>query len=848
MGPKNDDYKSMVKKSSRKNLSRQEESNKDTKPVKKVVSKTTSSDVTSDVVPSGPNSLSVNQLFRLADFHFNKKNYIFRHLYDSYNKFIEEDVKNFLEFGDHVFTEKVSQTKYFKYRFKFENIRVDEPALANGVEPMFPSDARHSRQTYSLKIIADVTQFQDVYDMPSDRKITKTIGRKEENFHIATIPLMVRSRWCSLSKHKNMDKSECEFDAGGYFIVNGNEKVVISQDRMVENKPLVFIKKDSGALSHVVQVNSKSYRPHGMTQVLNVKMKNKDNILMLRVPILNEVNVCAVFRALGLESDREIISYITYDEFDTDMVDIIRTSIDACKNDKGVKISSQEEAIDYLIQKLRVIKKYSETDKDSRLHQKKEHLKHLLEFNFLPHKEGGMLEKAYYLGYMINRLLRVYLGRLPLDDRDSYINKRIDLTGDLMFDLFKQQYKKLLGECKKFFDNRNKSDDDPINVISNIKPGIIEQGFKASLSTGHWIRRQGVAQMLQRLTYLQTLSFLRRVDAPGGDASTSKLTSPRHLHPSSVPFLCCCQSPEHVKVGLTKHLSLIGSITIMSRDQYSLLKDFMSQQVTKTSDLSCDILRNNEMYKVFLNGDWLGVTSKYLELEKTMNDMKFRGDFDQKNVSIVADHEEGEIRVYCDSGRLVRPVLRVENNIVQLNKKHIDSISLNKSDSMHGKVTDWDEFLVKYPEVIEYVDMELQPFMMIADKVKTVEHERKKMLKSIDLSKNVSTNHVDNRYDEMFYVNYTHSEIHPALLVGEIVTNIPFYNSDAGARCMFAYAQGRQAMGIYATNYRDRLDISFIMYNPERALVSTRTAKYTNSEILPAGVNAMVAIACYTGL
>lgn len=1213
------------------------------------------------------NNLSTEEIFRLADLHFNKKNYIFRHLYDSYDKFLEEDVKMFLENGEHVFTEVITNTTYFKYRFKFENVMIDGPTMNNGIEPMFPSDARHNNYTYSVKLMADVTQYQDIIDIASDRKIIKQNGEIEKSKHIATIPLMVRSKWCSLYTNKNLDKNECDFDAGGYFIVNGNEKVVICQDRMVENKPLVFIKKDSGALSYIVQCNSRSYKPHGMTQVISVKMK-KDEIMMIRIPILTEVNVCAIFRALGLESDRKIIDFITYDEHDTDMIDIIRASLDSCQTDKGVKISSQEEAIEYLVPKLRVLKKYTETDAETKKLQKQMHLKSLLLNNFLPHVEGPLINKAYYLGYMLNRLLKVYLKKQPLDDRDSYINKRIDLPGDLMFELFKQQYKKLLGECKKFFDNRNKSVETPVVVIANIKPNLIEQGFKASLSTGHWIRRQGVAQMLQRLTYLQTISFLRRVDAPGGDASSEKLTSPRHAHPSSVPFLCltgdteilmgdgrieliknlqngditnsvyqdtlietntqitnvfsndpkkvleittisgrkikctpdhpiliknknrtyvmknavdlqigdeiitrhfqkyietdkkttvifkkkdilnnpycesyyleflkanlidnpisqkileitarmmgfcfvdtiffdnlnhkyCAiviannenidnakliddiksvnlncelelsetiikikgslvyylylmgivdekipnwiiegnkpikreflcglfeknnsilnvtkigypsqtkknmeymnaiknlfeefeingsisntllefpmksisnklqmlncessyfqdrneisynlthtdknlqtffdlisfryntkklnenvslieyikckvfnteysksvsyeefiekyylgnlnlaipiesiceipnekvydyttvldthtimangllmsncivQTPEHSKVGLTKHLSLISTITIMSRDQYILLKEFISKRVKNVTDVPYYKFRDYNMFKVFLNGDWVGMTDKSQDLYNEMQQLKAEGFFDQKNVSIVADNDECEIRVYCDSGRLVRPLIVVKENELLLKKHHIKQISLNKMDKV-SKITDWDEFLLKNVGVIEYVDSESQQFLLIATKGRFVEEQRKKMINSINLVKNIKTRHVNNRYDDMFYLKYTHCEIHPALLLGEITTNVPFNDRNQGPRNIFCYAQSRQAMGIFATNYRDRLDISFILYYPQRPLVTTRTSRYTNSEHLPSGENCIVAIACYTG-
>ena len=420
------------------------------------------------------------------------------------------------------------------------------------------------------------------------------------------------------------------------------------------------------------------------------------------------------------------------------------------------------------------------------------------------------------------------------------------MPGDLLFELFRPQFKKMLGECKKFFDNRNKDVFKPINVISHIKPNIIEQGLKASLSTGHWIRRQGVSQMLQRLTYLQTISFLRRVDASGGDASTAKLTLPRYLHPSSVGGLCCVQTPDHGKVGLIKHLSIIGSLTIMSKDQYQNLKDFLGKRVINTNDIPPYELQDAGVYKVLLNGDWLGISKEPMELEEEIITMRFNGKFDQKNVSVVVDHDESEVKVYCCSGRLVRPTIRVINNEVLLKSKQIEHISLNKADKL-DKITDWDGFLSKYPGVIDYVCAEIQPFILISDKVKNVEVMRKKMVASVEKVRGIKSRHVDDRYDDMFFLRYTHCEIHPSLLVGEITTNVPIADHNPGARNIFQYAQGKQAMGMYATNYRDRLDISFILYYPQKPLVTTMTAKYINSEVLPWGENAVVATGCYTG-
>lgn len=738
-----------------------------------------------NVVPN-VNDLTTDDLFRLADLHFYKKNYIFRHLPDSYNKFIEEDVKNYLEHEEHIFTENVTNETVYKYRFKFENIRIQEPMLNNNIEPLFPSMARHQNLTYSLKIFADVTQYQDVIDISSDKKDTNIVGTPEKNILVAIIPLMVRSKWCSLTVHKGVDKNECDYDPGCYFIVKGGEKVVICQDRIVDNKPTVFVKKDTGIY---VQVHSKSYKPNGNTQLISIRFK-KDLGMIVKVPILNEINVMILLKALGLSSDKSIMQYITYDAFDTDMIEIIRNSLDACKNEKGVKISTQEDAQDYLITKIKIIRKYNEQNKDIKHAQKKQFLISILKNNLLPHVSGPMIKKAYYLGYMINRLLRAHLKRTNIDDRDSYFNKRIDLVGDLMFELYRQQHKKMMSECKRFFDSRNKKNETPINIINNIKPNVIETGINAALSTGHWMRRQGVAQILQRLSYLYTISLLRRIDAPGTDASTMKLTTPRHLHPSSIGFLCPIETPEHAKIGLTKHLAMISSISIMSREQYSILQDYLmkSKLIVKIDEMEPEKLRNYNVYKVFLNGDWVGLTEKYVELSKDMEKMKLQGIFDGKNTSIVQDDDFNEIRVYCDSGRVYRPVLKVENNIVNLKTSQIDQISFEKTKS-GSKISDWEDFLIKHPKAIEYIDMELQPYVMVADKIKKVEEARRRMEESIDKIKDVKASQTENRYDDMTYVKYNYCEIHPSLLVGEIMVNIPFANRNAGPRNIFQYAQ-----------------------------------------------------------
>lgn len=790
-----------------------------------------------------PNSITIDDIFRLTDLYFYKKNYIFRHLYDSYNKFLEEDIKVFLEDSDHVFNEKLTHDTVYRRKFRFKNVRIIGPKLPNGIEPMFPSDARHRNLTYSVKIIADITQYQEKIDIITDRKTEIITGVEEIGVPIATVPLMMRSKYCSLNQYKGNDLNECDFNPGGYFIVNGSEKVVICQERMVENKPLVFLKKDSGISSHIVQVNSRSYKPNGMMQVLNVKIKG-DGTMTIRVPILQEVNVFVIFRALGVLSDHDIINMIVSDENDNDMIDILRISLETCKNENHQKIQTSEEAFDYLINKLKVIRKYTETNQDIKVMQKKMHLMHLLKTSFIPHIEGVFKEKAYYLAYMINKLLKVYLDRAKVDDRDSYVNKRIDLPGDLLMELFRQRFKIMMSDCKKFFDNRNDNDEKPLNIINQIKPNTIEQGIKASLLTGAWIRKKGVAQMMQCYSYLQILGFLRRVDSPSGDASSSKLVGPRQLHPSSVPFLCVVQTPEHAKVGVTKHFSLISSSTIMSLDQYRMLKSLIIKKIKNLQDLSVKEIRN--MFKVFLNGEWLGCISEPREFVKQLKEMKSKNIIDRQNISIVPDYFSGEIRIYCETGRFIRPVMCVENNTIKVTKDIVEQISLNKTEKQ-TKITSWEELLDKYPDIIEYVDTETQPFYMFKTKVKDVEEMRIKMEKSIEFTKNVTDKISSNRYNELYFDIINYCEFHPQLLLGELSSCTPFCNRNPGPRNIFQYSQGRQAMGIYLSNYRDRTDISYILYHVHKPLMTTRATKYVGSDILSSGENIMVGIACYTG-
>lgn len=815
------------------------------------------------------NAITTDDVFRLLDLYFNKQFYAYRHLHDSYDKLIDETIPRFFTEIPHVFAEFITDTHVIRHRFKFENIRVDTPKLSNGVDQMFPSDALFLGLSYSMIIYADITQEREIITINTTGKTKPDItiiGKTETNKAIMTIPTMLRSKYCNLSVYKDESTKMCRYDPGGYFIVKGSEKIIICQDSMIRNYPLVFVKKNSNISNNIVQVNSKSNNPLGMMQAISIKMKN-DGAMVLKIPILNEINVMILLKVLGVESDSDIIELCSYDKSDIHMVELLRASLDNCVNDNlttPIRIHTREEAIDYLITKLKVIKKYTDSSK-TRYEQKKLHLMELLKTSVLPHVEGNnkniYMEKAYFIGYMINKLLNVELGRSEIDNRDSYTKKRVDNVKELLEEIMLQQYKNIMNECNKQFMARMENQTDPStlphNIIHQFKANIFEQGYNQALSMGTWPRKKGVSQMLTRYSYLQLLTQLSRIDSQAGKQTASKLIKPRHIDPSSIPFLDPLATPEHAKIGLTKHLTLLGSITVGDIDNTEIVKCFINSHslVKNKSDVPVSEYKN--MVKIFLNGEWLKIINNTYKVGDKWNKndamsfyvdakaQKITGYFNPQMTSICFDYKENEIRINTDSGRLYRPVIRINgDNEMMLTKKMIDNISLNATE--RKKITDWDEFYMQEPYPIEFIDSEEQPYLMIADAHINVIKERLKITTEHKTSK-IEEHKIVNRYDNKFYVRYDGVEFHPSVLLSEITTNIPYCNKNNAIRNMYQYAQGKQSMGIYNTNYRTRTDISYVLYSPETPLVNTKTSKYIHMDTLPHGSNIIVAVACYTG-
>jgi DNA-directed RNA polymerase II subunit RPB2 len=783
-----------------------------------------------------------NKTWDVIDTFFKQDNVLIEHHLSSFNYFMSTELQNIIKekeinpikiFNKDTWNDE-AQIYTENYQIEFGKIYISKPVLAESPnKPMYPAEARLRKLTYAANLYIDI-HHKTVITNPLTNEQEIIQHATLEKYPCGKMPIMVGSKYCVLSEQNNltkMDMGEGFYDYGGYFIVKGSEKIIICQEKKCENKICVFKQKSTqNKYSENAEISCVHPDNPSIISPVWVKMKAKEemyggNVIRIRLKRMKQdIPLVIIFRALNFISDRSIVELIVYNtsaQSNNDIMELLKASIEEAK-----PIQSQKIALEY-------ISKYITGIQTMKYKTNKCKLKYTFDIlcqELFSHVGPSPIKKGYFLGYMVNRLLQCHLGKMKYDDRDSFLNKRVETSGELMAQLFRAYFGKFVKELKATCEKdmiAGRISELSQNLSKKLKPNSIENDIKYALGTGNWglknqaKSRKGIAAVLSRLTYLGTISNMRRIVAPID--KNGKLTEPRKLHCTQFGVICPFETPEGGSVGIVKNMAMMCQVTI------PCTSDPVRASLDEFGVKSLEALRPIDIFnsvKVFVNGDWYGQTFEPNDLVIELRKLRRNGTINPF-ISIAWYIQYNEIHIWTDGGRLCRPLYIIKDNKYAITNKFADSIVDNKllwKDLIRVNDTDHPD---QDNAIMEYIDVNESDTLMIC-------------MNADNLKENKKTNYS--------YYNYTHCEIHPSMMLGVLACNIPYPEHNQAPRNLYQGAMGKQAMGVYSAAFRNRMDtMAHVLHYPQKPMVNTEPSKYVHSDDLPSGQMPIVAIACYTG-
>ncbi len=720
---------------------------------------------------------------------------VVQHQINSFHDFIERELPLIIQSRNPLTVTKKDDNEITIYEITVSNPRLVPPSFKskNGTyNELFPYQARVQNMTYASPLLVDFMHTVSKFSNNEERKKISEERFVSNDVIIGYIPIMVQSKYCRLFGKKIADYKECTYDRGGYFIVKGQEKVIICQEKFAENRLFVGKKKNE-KYSYYTEVKS----VHPDTQYVYstyIRYQTKNDELRIKIPKAKEdINIITILKVLGCKNDKQILDLLKAQSSEEDCQIYEEMLLPTLM--ENIHVRSQQDAVNILC------KTYNYIDPET------SKLEELLQKVLIPHIGKSLDDKIVYLINAIKVLFDTIRGKRKLDDRDNMANKRIDTPGTMMGHLFRYLYHKFMSDIVKDITNPNAQ----INMSKIVKSNSIEIGFRYALSTGHWhvknenliVKKVGVAQVLNRFNYYSTLSHLRRINSELDN--NAKLTTPRQVHGSSIMTVCVAETPEGHGIGITKNLAMLATITLdIDPNIITDLLFYMDNSIKISTE---NLFTMPYHYgKVMVNGKWVCSSPDVVSLAKELRTYRRNGKINEMT-SIRVDYQYNELLILTTGGRFVHPVFVVENN-----KRLIDNYEFQDETSWRHLIRDG---------IVEYLDADEMECSMIAMQPKELANK---------------------------FVKFTHCEIHASAMLGLCGSLIPFSNHTQSPRVAYQASMCKQAVGVYATNYQDRMDSgNHILWSPQRPLVDTKYTDIIHANKVPAGQNIVVAFGCYSG-
>jgi DNA-directed RNA polymerase II subunit RPB2 len=812
---------------------------------------------------------------KIIDTYFedNPSLFVSHHL-DSYNDFYNNGIKRIIREKNPIVISKEQENTELRCNVYIggkngDKLYFGKPIIYDERQEhfMYPNEARLRNMTYGMTIHYDVEVEYTILSTIDNEVISKT--KTFEKIFLGRFPIMLMSDYCilkGLSSSARFELGECKNDYGGYFIIDGKEKCIVSQEKFADN--MIYVKdKVDETYSHSVDIRSVSEDASKPVRTLSIRIvspssKYTNQQIVVNVPnVRKPVPLFILMRALGIESDKDIIKYCLLDlEKNQSYIDLFIPSVHDAST-----FFTQDVAIEFIA-----------------TFTKGKTVAHTLEIltNYLlPHiGEMNFKDKAYYIGHMVKELLMVYTGDKKPTDRDNFRFKRVELPGSLIYDLFKEYYTKqqksiFLTLDKRYHLNRENGTFDGekfFNLVdifaeNPFKEHIVYDGFKKAFK-GNWgaeahTKRLGVVQTLNRLSYNSALSHLRKLNLPL-DAS-AKVVGPRLLHSSQWGIIDPVDTPDGGNIGLHKHMSISASITSGQSSRPIIDWLIRNINVSLLSENTPEII--SKMAKIFVNGIWIGCVNDPDHVVEYMKKMR-RIAVIPVYISISWSISENVIDIYTDAGRLCRPIFYIENGVPSFDRDAIierlmtseagtSKAGTRTSKAGAGAGISWIQMLTGFAKkkdenysIYRQHIYDKWTDLYDANKLEDV-LASKSMIEYMDTSEaETALIAMDKRSMILNAKPYTHLEIHPSLIMGTMGNQIVFPENNPYARNAFACGQMRQAISLYHTNHQTRIDKMGVVLNYGQVpLVKSRYLEKLNNEQNPYGENAIVAIMSFNG-